>query len=130
MIEMQQRKEAGIGTRVAGESAWIEGLKNLAHQARSEAARPFIEITNDNPGTATLAAIEHFVAEQLASLMTALDETGTQVNIEKVQNRAVGHQQIAAQAAAAFATAPADVIIAAEMDGEPRERHVAVGAAA
>jgi hypothetical protein len=40
--------------------------------------------------------------------MATLDETGAKVNVAEVQNGAIGKEKIAAQAAAAFATAPAD----------------------
>ena len=130
MVEMQQGKKTGIGARVASESARIEGFKNFAHKPRGQATGPFVEIAHDDSGAATLATVQHLIAEQLASRMAALDETGAEVNIKEVQNGTVREQQIAAQTAATLATAPADVVIAAKPDRKATERHVAISAAA
>jgi hypothetical protein len=87
------------------------------------------EVTDDDSWAATLAAVEYLVAEEFASLMTALDETGAEVDVEEVEDGAVGQQQIAAQAAAALAMAPTDVVIATALDRKATKRHIAVSAA-
>jgi hypothetical protein len=90
MVQVQEREKTRIRTRVAGEGAGVESFEHLAHEARREAARPFVEVTHDDSWAATLAAVEYFVAEELASLMTALDETGAEMNVEEVKHGAVG----------------------------------------
>src|SRR5215813_3774664 len=130
MIEMKQGEKTGIRTRIAGKGARIDGFKNFAHLAGGQTASPFIEVADDNTGAATFLTIEHPLAQELASLMATLDKTGAEVHVEEMQNGAVRKEKIAAQAAAAFATAPADVVVAAELDGKSRERHVAVNTAA
>src|SRR5215813_7747361 len=113
MVELHQREKCRVAARVAGESAVKTGRDSLAHEARGKAAGPFIEVADYDSRTATLTQIKYFVTNQPASLMAAFDEAGSEVNVEDVQNGAIAQEQIAAQAAATFATAPTHVVVAA-----------------
>jgi len=80
----EQGDKTGVGTRVAGKGARIDGFKDFAHQAGGQTASPFIEVADDNTGAATFATIEHSLAQELASLMATLDKTGAEVNVEEM----------------------------------------------
>jgi len=55
--------------------------------------------------------------------MAPLQQAGSEMDIEKMQHGTVGQGQIATQATAALAEAPAHVIVSAELHGKAAERH-------
>jgi hypothetical protein len=116
MIQVKKREDAWIGAGITEKGLRLDGFESLAHEAGRQSPRPLIEIANHDSWTSEIGLIQNVGAQQSPDLMTPLDESGSQVNIEEVEN-GMADLKISPQTAASLPFAPGDIVIAAKLHG-------------
>jgi hypothetical protein len=129
MIEMQKRQHAGISFRPRQMSANIRASEMRAEQSRCQPARPLVEVSEHNSRARQPAVVQYRLINQLAPLMAALKESGSQMDVEDVQQSVCGDFDICAKASSLLAPAHADVIAAGFAQRKTAQHHVAIYAA-
>ena len=72
MVEMHKGQNARIGAGATEMNPDIGALEVIGQEARSQTARPFIEITEHDPRAGMIGLLEDILGEKLVGLVTAL----------------------------------------------------------
>lgn len=96
-------------------------------ESRSQASWPFVKVSQNDPRPLQLRAEQYFVADQLVSLLPALQKTGAQVNVKEVEDRS-SYFNIGPQASARLPPARGYVVVAGGLHGETAQQQVPVSA--
>src|SRR6476619_8596473 len=99
VIDVQKRENPWIGAIALEQDPQVGILELGGHYVRYLSARPLVEIAEHDPRPAKIGRAHQTGGDQLARLLSPLEEIGSQVNIEDVQHGAVDGD-VGAQASA------------------------------
>ena len=116
VVERDDGQKAGEGRRQAQGVTRAEGVEGFAQQMRGEAARPLVEVSDDEARRGELRIGEDLVTEQEAGLAAAFVEAGAEVHVENVEELRA-ELDVGAKRAALFA-ARGEVVVVPLTNGE------------
>src|SRR4029077_8675752 len=99
MIEMHDGQHAGISALAIEMKLDIDTLKGMLQSLRYQAARPFIEVADNQTRMLQLRREQDFTAHQQPRLFSPLHISSAQMNVEEMDNLSRRDFQITANAA-------------------------------
>ena len=129
VIQMKERQHAGIRPFPAQVMADICPFQMRTQRFCNGAAKPFIEIAQNNARSGKARMVDDLIVEQPPRLRAVFKERCAEVDIEDMQHGGV-QLYVGAQASSGFTTPGRDVIVAMNVDGKPAEDDIPVTAAA
>ncbi len=128
VIEVEQGEKSRIGTRAAKVHPDVQTLQFTGEQSRGETVTPLVEVSKHNPDTGEFPVIQDLWTEEFSCLMSALEKTGAEMDVEEVK---YGFAQInvGAQASAPFASRYGEIVVLNGIQRKTTEQQVPVGTA-
>lgn len=105
-----------------------KGLKFIAKKFCRQASRPFIQISQHQPGMIGLRLRQNIFFQQSSALMASFHVTRSQVNIKNPQSSAIAEQQIGLQHSPFLSPAVRKVVIAPCCEREASQSHISIAA--
>jgi len=126
IVESKQRKRARERPRPPKIAANVGLVEMRTKGACHRTAKPFIEITEHNPGAGEFIVRDNLLIEEPADLPSLFEESSTEVHVENMHGTAA-KANIRSEATTAFSSANnADVVVAVALYRKSRQDDVAV----
>src|SRR6185312_5383562 len=104
VVKVHDGQHAGIRALAVEMKLDIDALKRMLQRLGNQAARPFIEVADDQPRVLELGRQQNLTAHQQTGLLATLNVSRAQMNVEEMDDSSRSDFQITANTAAGLTT--------------------------